>query len=283
LKVIRFIISSNIFISLAAVSLAMATEVELGISMTSHAYLWVIFLATLSDYNLHRLIAVNKPENRRPEKFSLVVNSLALVKILLILSTAGLAISLFFVKSETLYILAPLALISFLYSIIFKKKQIIPGLFREIPGIKTLLLAIVWTCATVGLPVLQTEIYPNFTNVVLIFAERFTFIFAIAIPFDVRDMKGDGLAGIRTLPIAYGVKRSMVICNSVMALSIVAGMLHYLTSSLTFLLPAYIISVVFALYCINSRNLNSRPLYYHGILDGVMLLHGILISLSVFL
>ncbi len=202
MKVIRFIISSNIFISLAAVSLALATEAELGISMTSHAYLWVIFLATLSDYNLHKLIAVNKPENRMPEKFSLATINLTLLKILLILSTAGLAISLFFVKSETLFILAPLALISFLYSIIFKKKQKIPVLFREIPGIKTLLLAMVWTCATVLLPVLQTENYPNSANIVLIFVERFTFIFAIAIPFDVRDMKGDRLAGIRTLPIA---------------------------------------------------------------------------------
>lgn len=218
-----------------------------------------------------------------PEKFSLATINLTLLKILLILSTAGLAISLFFVKSETLFILAPLALISFLYSIIFKKKQKIPVLFREIPGIKTLLLAMVWTCATVLLPVLQTENYPNSANIVLIFVERFTFIFAIAIPFDVRDMKGDRLAGIRTLPIAFGVKRAMVICNSVMALSIITAIVHYLGSSLTFLLSGYIISAVFALYCINNKNLNSRPLYYHGILDGVMLLHGILISLCVFL
>ena len=114
----------------------------------------------------------------------------------------------------------------------------------------------------------------------LIFIERFTFIFAIAIPFDIRDMNVDELAGIKTIPVTFGEKPALVFCNIIMGISLTIAFVHYLAESMTFILPAYFISVGLTLYFINSTKLKCLPFYHHGILDGSIILHGILISLS---
>lgn len=284
MRAIRFIINSNFLIALAAFSLALATEVELGISPHFQAYLVLIFLATLSDYNLHRIIAVYKnPDVINVEKFRWAAEHLILLKILMLFSLAGQAISMFFVKSVILYILAPLALLSLLYSIPFQGKQKKQSSLLRIPGIKTFLIATVWTTATVILPVLQSGISINNTSVFLIFAERFAFIFAIAIPFDIRDMKADALAGIRTIPVTFGEKRALLVSNSMMGISLAIALFHYLAQNMIFIFIAYSVSIALTLIFINSRKIKDYPIYYHGILDGSIMLHGLLISLSIFL
>ena len=58
MRLIAAFIQSNIYISLAAVALTVATQVQLGMRPQWHPYLFIIFFATLFEYNLHRLITV---------------------------------------------------------------------------------------------------------------------------------------------------------------------------------------------------------------------------------
>jgi len=60
LNLLKILIHSNIFISLAAVSLTIATQIQLGMAPQWHPYLFIIFFATLFEYNIHRLITVIK-------------------------------------------------------------------------------------------------------------------------------------------------------------------------------------------------------------------------------
>jgi len=280
LKILSFLINSNIFIALAAVSLAFATGAQLGLPPRFHAYLIVIFLATLFDYNVHKFIAVYiKPGAIHIEKLRWAAEHLNLIKILVISAAAGLVLCLFFVSYKILYILTPLAMLSFLYSVPFHGKQWKFSLLG-IPGMKTLLLALVWTSATVLLPVFLTDIVSDQTSVWLIFAERFTLIFAIAIPFDIRDIKADAQAGIRTLPITFGTRHALLISNFVMAISLAFASFHYLAENRTFIILPFSVSIGLALFFINNRKMRSLPFYYHGILDGTIFLHGILISLG---
>ena len=284
MKVLRFLINSNIYIALAAVSLALATEVQLGMHPRFQIYFVVVFFATLFDYNAHRFIAVyNKPEAIHMEKLQWAAENLGIVKTLLIIAASGLVISLVFVSYKTLLVLALLALLSFLYSNPFHGVHEKRFRMLSVPASKTLLIAFVWTVATVLIPLLQSGYTGNFTSVILLFAERFFFIFAIAIPFDIRDMKTDALKEIKSIPVLFGEKRALLICNSVMSLSVAIACIHYLTASMLFILPAFIISAGLTLIFINSPKLKRFPLYYHGILDGSIILHGLLISLSFFL
>jgi len=281
LRALSFFIQTNLLIALAAVALTLAAQVQLGMQPQAHAYLAVIFFATLLDYNLHRFIAVNnKRETLNSEKFKWASEHQILMRILIIISSAGLVIALFFVRNKILYLLGLLAILTVLYSIIVSRKQKSSFRFPGITGTKTLLLAFVWTCATVFLPVLQSGHTIDPVHILITFAERFTFIFAIAIPFDIRDMKPDSTAGIKTIPVALGRRRAMQICNTVMVLSLVIAIIHYWFLNMIFIIPACLLSIGCAIVFINSKKLQNLTFYYHGILDGSILLYGVLIWLS---
>lgn len=281
MKALSFIINTNIFIALAAVSLTFASQVQLGMNPQFHIYLAVVFFATLADYNFHRLISVNnKPENSQLDKYLWSANNLKMMKFVMILSAAGLIACSFFVKIEIVYLLAPLALLTFLYSIPFFKEKKILFRIKKILGLKITLIALVWSATTVFIPVLQSGNNLSFTEVMLVFTERFTFIIAIAIPFDIRDMKMDEMAGIRTIAVVKGKRTAMHICYLSLLISLVLAILHYSINNMEFIIPAYSVSIASVYFFLNSKKIRNFHFYYHGILDGSIILHGILIVLS---
>ena len=48
--------------------------------------------------------------------------------------------------------------------------------------------------------------------------ERFLFVFAITIPFDIRDMEIDIKEGLKTIPVIMGKKKAMMIANILLVL-----------------------------------------------------------------
>ena len=283
MKVIRFLIYSQIFISTAGVSLALATQTQIGALPGFYAYQLVIFFATLFEYNLHSYLKFkNDPDALITKKNTWVVNNTSLVKLLIILSLTGLTVSLFFVSLLVIFLFIALSLPTLLYSIVITR-QSIRWQIKEIPGLKIFLIAFTWSAVTVFVPLLQAGIAVNRSDVILLFAERFTFIFAIAIPFDIRDMKQDILSGLMTIPVAFGIKRALLIADFALAVSLSIAAIHYTLNNTAYILPAYIASVVLSFIFINSKKLRRLPLYYHGILDGSIILHGILLSISFYL
>lgn len=284
MKAISFIIHSNILIALAALALTLASQVQLGMVPHFHPYLAAIFLATLFDYNLHRYLALSKrTETDNIEKFRWTDENPVIFRALIILSFAGLVIVLFFVRIEILLLLIPLAFFSYLYSFPFPAGKKHNFRVLKITGIKTLLIAGVWSGVTVLVPVFFGEQTFHFQQIALLIAERFTFIFAIALPFDIRDMKSDSLTYLKTIPIKFGEKITLKTANVFMLISLCVALFHYVHPNMLFILPAYIFSIIITVFFINSKTLKSLPLYYYGILDGSILLHGMLIFLSFYL
>jgi len=281
LKALIFIIHSNLLLALAAVSLTLASQVQLGIKSQANAYLAVIFFSTLLDYNFHRLRAIsNNPEASGIGKLRWSIGNVKLLKILIDIFLAGFIVSLFYTGLEIMYLLAPLALLSLLYSFSYTGKHKISFRLFRIPGMKTILIAFIWTTATVFVPVLQSE--KSITNpyILLLFAERFTFIFAIAIPFDIRDMEADALSSLKTLPVTFGESNALKISNICLLLSLSIATFHYLDAKMLFVLPSYLFSIVSTFIFINNKALKNLAFYHHGILDGSILLQGILIFAS---
>jgi len=282
-KVLGFIIHSNILIALSALALTLATQVQLGMEPRAHVYLAVIFLATLFNYNLHRYLTFYRnPNADKNDKLKWVKEHLNTFVALILLSFGGLVVVLFYVKPEILYLLVLLAILSFLYSFSFPGKHKRNFRLLKIPGMKTFLIAFVWTGATVLIPVLSEDKSFGHLQIILLFAERFTFIFAIAIPFDIRDMETDAQASLSTIPIVYGEKNALNISNVALLLSLSIAIFHYLDMKMAFILPAYTLSIVTVFIFTNTKAIKDMPFYHHGILDGSILLHGLLISLSFF-
>jgi 4-hydroxybenzoate polyprenyltransferase len=283
LKTIGFLINSNIYIALAAVALALATQVQLGLRPAFGANLSIIFFATLFEYNFHRYNKISKyitPGNR--EIYNWVVQHSILSKTLLFVSLTGIVVSIFFVNVRILYLLVIVGLFTLLYSVPLFSKWGKGFRLQKIPGMKILMLTLMWTSVTVFVPFLQMNIDYR-PEVILVFAERFTFIFAIAVPFDIRDMKADKTACIRTLPLTFGPKTAMVICNLMLFFSLAVAFAHYFMNNNYMILVAYGLSVMAAFIFINRKEARNLPYYYHGILDGCLILNGLFICLSYYL
>ncbi|MBA3682485.1 MAG: UbiA family prenyltransferase [Bacteroidetes bacterium] len=249
-----------------------------------HPYLFIIFFATIFEYNLHRLITIiTNPGSLNDEKHSWVKDNKIAFYVLVSTSILGFIIAAALAKKIVLITLFPLGAITLFYSLpVFKTKKIIFRL-REIPCLKIFLISIVWAATTILLPIIESGETFGKWHVVTMLIERFIFVFAITIPFDIRDMKSDENAGLQTIPLIIGEKRSLQLANIYMILFLILCCFHYYNTALAFILPAFVISGLTTLLFLNNNYLKKVTHYHYFILDGTMMLQGALICLCYYL
>ena len=277
LKILNFILNTNLYISFAAVALVVETQLQLGMRPQFQPYLFIIFFATIFEYNVHRLITIiTNPQSLNNTKHSWVKENLKAFYFLVIASVFGFIIAACLAKKIVLITLLPIGIITLFYSLpIFKTKKLIFRL-REIPGLKIFLIAFVWAASTILLPIIQSGNSFNKWHVITMLLERFIFVFAITLLFDIRDMKADEAAGLKTIPLIIGQKKTMLVANIYILFFMVVCIFHYYNTPLSYLLPAFIISAISTLFFLNNKWLIQTRYYHYFILDGTMLLQGIL-------
>jgi len=201
-KILDFLVASNIYVSLGAYTL---TWLSLQVYDTENTELTLfIFFSTLFAYNFIRLVRVHPmllegESNRHKSIFRLRI----LLWVICILS--GLISFYFFIDiyQSILSLLIVMAVISMAYALpVFKKDGELLRL-RDVPGVKIFLIAIVWSIVTEGFPALVSGISIELLPVL----ERFLFIFALTIPFDIRDLRFDDHE-LLTIPQYFGVRKA---------------------------------------------------------------------------
>ncbi|MBY0424525.1 MAG: UbiA family prenyltransferase, partial [Cytophagales bacterium] len=145
---------------------------------------------------------------------------------------------------------------------------------RDLPYMKIFSIAFVWSASTILLPMAKYPEYVAFGHWAGIFVERFVFVFAITIPFDIRDMEEDRKSGIKTIPLLLGVKHSLLVANACLLGYMVMGIFHYQGTPLEFMVWVSVWSGCLTLIVINHPRLLSLANYHYGILDGTMVLQG---------
>ena len=271
-KLFYFFINTNLFIASAAAALTIQTQLQLGMAPQFHPYLFLIFFATLFDYNLHRLVTiVTNNEALNSDKHKWVLKNKTLFYWLILISIAGFLLALAYADKKVLLTLAPIALLTIFYSLpIFKNKKSIFRL-REIPCLKIFIISFVWSAATIFLPIIQSGRYHNQENIMAMLAERFLFVFAITIPFDIRDMMADKQEGLKTIPLLIGRKNAILLSNIVLFIFVLVCLFHYSNTPMRWLNIAFILSAATTFIFINSKKLQVKYFYHYGILDGTML------------
>jgi len=122
---------------------------------------------------------------------------------------------------------------------------------RDIPGSKTLLIAIAWGIVTSVLPPLSKFGTINWINV-LVALWAIGIVFVRTAFFDILDMQGDRLVGKETIPILLGEKRSMRVLKIILVVltaTLVFSSAFQLISSLGFVLilcPVFILLIILA-------------------------------------
>jgi len=284
LKLIKILINSNLYISFAAVFLTIETQVQLGMKPQWYPYLFIIFFATLFEYNLHRFITViTNKEALNSDKHKWVRENLNGFYLLVFTSLVGFICVAFLAKKEVLITLAPIAILTLFYSIpVFGNKKSIFRL-REIPYLKIFLIAFVWASLTILLPIIQSNITFNRVHMIIMLVERFFFVFAITIPFDIRDIEADKQAGLKTIPILFNENTSNAIANLSLFSFFLISFFHYQLQNCWFIIGALSVSTLTTFLFLNENKFRKLTYFYYGILDGTMLLQGLLVLVFYYL
>lgn len=244
----------------------------LGHSPLPAALLFFIFFSTLTVYSLNRLpLFIGKIPEPLSEKASWTLAHKKIFFSIFLVSVAGAFIPLFFLDTKILTFLAfaVLIVIPYPFSFPFRKP------LREIPYIKIFLISLSWALITSTLPAIYAG-HAFFEPVtVKLFVSRFLLIFAITVPFDIRDMGRDRMSGIQTLPLALGAgkSKSLALCALAAAAYIEWNLLPVKQAAA--LTAASAVAAFLILISSERRN----ELFFLGLVDGVMVLRFLLLLL----
>ncbi len=196
------------FISLAAVCFLLANYILLGGECGNY---WIpihVFTSTLFVYQLSRWTYHRKsfnPKINRDAIYRWLDNNESFTRWSIIFSGLVAGISFLFLSRYIQAVVVVLGVVSVLYPLPILPFEKIKRL-RDIPLVKVLLIAFVWSGQAVLLPAIDMYGAPHwFTNqVAFLWMSQFVFILFITIPFDIKDMHVDSVTGVTTLPSMLG-------------------------------------------------------------------------------
>lgn len=197
IKIVDFYIFSNVHVALATFCLSEITLLVYGKSFNTFSFF--VFFATLLSYNFIRFY-------RKTEIKSWLYDWMALHKIsLYILSGISFLIIAWLgwrLRPDTIVALIPVAFLTLFYVVPFRGKLSL----RTLAGLKLLLIAFCWAYVTVLLPVIDVEtLWSN--DILITFFQRFFFVAAITLPFDIRDLNFDNKS-LKTIPQVFGIAKT---------------------------------------------------------------------------
>lgn len=274
-KLINFLLYSNIYIALCAVAMTAQTLYVFDISIrTSPALLGLVFFSTLVIYALHRLVSLSKVDKSlEVERFNVIGTYKKHIQLYAGIGVLGGGLCFFFLSRSTQYALVIPALLSLGYVIPFmgnKKLRL-----RDVHFIKIFLIAVVWSYVTVLLPLLEYKIGINTRTIGMLF-ERILFIFVITLPFDLRDWEIDQKNGVRTIPATIGVKNTLRLAYIILIVWSLLILQIYSFPIALGLLISGASTAIFVLYSPQQKH----DYYFTALMDGTMILQYILVLLT---
>ena len=233
-------------------------------------YLWLVFFSTVWIYSIHRIVGIDKLKSENDSgRFAVISRYKNHIKLYTLFSTVGIVWSLTNQSFQTILLLIPVGLISCSYVIPFLKGG---RRIRDYNYVKILLIGFVWAYISC-LPVFQSEVV--YGKSILIFIEKMTFVIAITIPFDIRDLRIDGKMNLLTIPKVIGLTKSYWISYGLLSLGLIMFITNWggTTSNSMIGLLVYFMTGFFIML---SKH-KSSDWYFSGLIDGSLLLRGLVI------
>ncbi|MGB1206660.1 MAG: hypothetical protein ACPG5B_13500 [Chitinophagales bacterium] len=273
------IIYSNLLISLCAVAMTLQSYWQLGQSLIFDELLAIIFCSTLATYLLARLVGLRRLTHKTKQKYWYGRNE-SLIKYLFIISSLA-CLPLFLVLKYNIQLcLIFLAVLTILYSLPLIRTKGKWKHLRDIGLLKIFLISFTWSITTVLLPAFNIEKTINWDLLFFMFIERTFFIFAITLPFDIRDLKYD-TGKIKTIPLILGTQKTLLLAYFFLFFLILLATSNYVYIAAS---PRYdvfaglIISYLITAYIISFTDENNKDTFYTGYVDATMMLQFLLIA-----
>ncbi|MGD2096781.1 MAG: 4-hydroxy-3-methylbut-2-enyl diphosphate reductase [Desulfobacterales bacterium] len=249
----RTLLLTNVYVAVGAGALCYAFNKLQGIYQT-FPYILISMLYVQSMHILNRLTDTRADRYNDPTRAKFYDhNKLPLAILAGIAGGTGLIIA-FSIGIFPFMALLVMSLLGLSYNLEIIPPWLTGGKYqrlRDIPGSKTLLIAVAWGIVTAVLPPLSKSGSLDWMNV-LMALWAIGIVFVRTAFFDILDMQGDRLVGKETIPILLGEKRSMQLLKIILVLltASLAGLSALgLTSSLGFALilcPVFIALIIVA-------------------------------------
>ncbi|MGB1242270.1 MAG: UbiA family prenyltransferase [Chitinophagales bacterium] len=278
-KIINFFIYSEILISICAIAATCQTYLLLQKPILWDELLWIVGFSTMACYVLARLAALEEMNQmfRQPKNRTRLFYLLCI----LMLTTSIACFHLFWqLKTSIQMVLMASGVITILYTL-----PLIPSKkgwkkLRDIGMLKIFLIAIIWTISTAILPILQSNASFDNPRTWLIILEKLLFIFAITLPFDIRDMNYDASRKLKTIPLLIGIENTLqlsYICLAALGFIAVINYLLLPNNPQFFLMIALLISYRSTAILIQQTKMDRPDQFYTGFLDATILLQAVLV------
>ncbi|TMT86626.1 prenyltransferase [Haloterrigena sp. H1] len=190
--VLRFLVHSNLFISLATLSVVVTTAVLADLPLEALP-LFIVFAATMFVYTVNRFTDLEEDEQNVPDRaaFTKRYGRVWLAAgIVLYVAAIGIAVALGL--SGAAYLLLPLA-VALLYSV---------GGVKQIFLVKNLFVGLAWGALPLGVGYYYGSV--GSLSILFMFAYVTVMITIAAVIFDVKDIEGDREEDIPTVPNQFG-------------------------------------------------------------------------------
>ncbi len=280
-RILNPFIFGNVIIALCAFSLFLETYLLLGVPLKLDGLSLLVFFATLSLYNLHRLLNYKRI---RPEDYGLITAWSAkhwfTILMLAIIGAGGVAFFVFQTTLTVFAVLAALAATSVLYELPIIRYGKKFHRLRNLWMYKSLMIVLAWSVATALLPAVNAGIPLTDYGFLLIILERILFIFLIAVCFDARDIAFDAKDELKTIPIRYGMAFTQKLYKYISILFALVCTLHYFLLEQRFGVGLAMLLSAWATYFVVSKTNPRRSDYYYiFVVDGMLVLQFLLVAM----
>jgi 4-hydroxybenzoate polyprenyltransferase len=271
-KITDYIIYSNLLIAAGAGFFIWESYMLFGIRVD---FLYVIlgFAATLFTYNIDRLVVLNSLEKTNSERHNWVVSHFKIMVASSIVCFIFLIVSLFYLPWRSILFIAHLGFISLAYSVPVLAKG--SKNLRSVKVLKIFLITYVWAASTVVMPAVGAGFKVFQRDVVLLFIERALFIFAITLPFDIRDYHSDIENKVVTIPGLIGIRATRLLAFFCLLVFFLVNLFHY--SFHSGVLWAKLLSGLSTLGIVIYSHQERHEYYFTGLLDSTIIIQFILV------
>gem|GEM_PF-1955631 len=281
----RFIVFRNVFIAMCAMCMVWETQWFFGIPLQLSPLLLFIFSATFFEYNLHVIagrLSILQPLQSLRHLFS--PNVSRTLRACIITGFLCTVTTFFLLQNELMigFLVSGLLTLSYSLPLIRRRGKLVR--MREITYLKVFTVALGWTLITVVVPLIPHLKTISNAELIIIFLRRFLFIYAITIPFEIRDMERERRFGNISLPMLYGVKAMKAVGIFMLILFCILCAVHEkyflfeLSGRKTLFYPLMISAAAAAMLVLYASDEKSKW-YFKFRTDGTMILQFLLLLL----
>ena len=236
----RGLLLTNIYVSLGAGCLEYAcTRLQDLSHHSSHALIAILYVQSM--HILNHLTGSEADRFNDPDRADFYRRYMVLLTLLAVIAGGAGLLAAYGLGPVSFLVLFAMSIMGLSYNL-----RLLPDRFsflryrriRDIPGSKTILIALAWGVVTAILPPLSSAGSLGLGSV-LVFLISTCMVFVRTAFFDILDMQGDRIVGKETIPILLGEKRTVLLLKILLAavfLVLIATSARRLVSGLGFAL-----------------------------------------------